>query len=463
MYSGGLEDIIERIVGEKCPSDEEWGVAKAKAEWLMDKVYGILRSRYDVDRDDVVLLGSVARGTYVKDEFDADIFILFRNEVDLREIIDFLEAMLGRVIDRKAKIRRRYADHPYLEVVIEDGESFKYNIVPAFKTKYPEWKSPVDRSYYHNEFLLEKGILEYRCDAVALKYILRRLGVYGSEAKTGGFSGYLTELLVLYYGGVVETLRHMARWIPPVVIDWLGVYRDREEVIKVFGDQSPLIFVDPVDRGRNVASALTWKRFSLGVSGVRHLLRKPSLIYGGPMETFNPEPLVGDIRSLVLHFTHGERVEDIHFPQMYRLGRKLANILRMHGFEVYRVGIESDYCSDTIVIILLATVEAPPLALSRGPIPYRHDDTGFLRGNARNIVWMGEDGRWYSLKPRRYTSAEDIVADVVQRKEVRVPDEVSLRAVYVLPRDLEELRSRPRLYQMYIEFLKGDAEWRFLV
>jgi len=56
---------------------------------------------------------------------------------------------------------------------------FKYNIVPAFKTKYPEWKSPVDRSYYHNEFLLEKGILEYRCDAVALKYILRRLGVIG--------------------------------------------------------------------------------------------------------------------------------------------------------------------------------------------------------------------------------------------------------------------------------------------
>ncbi len=463
MSPESLESLVDRIIRDKCPSEDEWGLARAKVESIIETIYSLLRTRYGVGRDDVVLLGSVARGTYVKDEFDADVFILFRDDVDPREVVDYLEEVLEKALDRDVEIRRRYADHPYLEVIVDDGESFKYNIVPAFRTSYPDWKSPVDRSYYHNEFLISRGILKYRCDAVALKYILRRLGVYGSEAKTGGFSGYLTELLVLYYGGVINTIRQMARWVPPVVIDWLGVYRDREEVVKVFGERSPLIFVDPVDRGRNVASALTWKRFSLAVSGAKHLIRDPSILDRRLEDVFDPEPLVGDVNALVLHFTHGERVEDIHYPQMYRLGRKLANVLRMHGFDIYRVGLESDYVSDTLIVLILESVEVSSLSLSKGPIPYRHDDTGFLRGNVRNIVWMGEDGRWYSLKPRRYTSAERVVSDVLGNKEVRVPGDVELTNIYVLPRDLGAIRAAPKLYRMYIDILKGDVEWRFLV
>ncbi len=75
---------------------------------------------------------------------------------------------------------------------------------------------------------------------------MRGCGVYGSELKTQGFSGYLTELLIIHYGSFENTVKEACFWKPGEKIDLM-------QHSKIKYDE-PLVMVDPTDPKRNVAA-----------------------------------------------------------------------------------------------------------------------------------------------------------------------------------------------------------------
>ena len=87
-------------------------------------------------------------------------------------------------------------------------------------------------------------------DVLLLKQFMKGIGVYGSELKVGGFSGYLAELLVLCYGSFAGVLQAAIR------LEAGNVHRPGRASGKKTHDE-PLVVVDPVDPNRNVAAALT--------------------------------------------------------------------------------------------------------------------------------------------------------------------------------------------------------------
>jgi len=100
--------------------------------------------------------GSYAKGTWVPekpvDNVDIDIFVKFNkktSEKDFRSI----GTKIGFQSLKKYKPYTRYAEHPFVEAII-DGT--RVNIVPCYDVNKGEWQSATDRSIYHTKFMSQK-------------------------------------------------------------------------------------------------------------------------------------------------------------------------------------------------------------------------------------------------------------------------------------------------------------------
>ena len=199
-------------------------------------------------------VGSVAKNTWLRGKSDIDIFISFPYDYEM----DYLKTKglyLAYETNKalKGTASEHYASHPYLTC---DIDGFEVDIVPCYDlTGGKPIKSAVDRTILHTNYIQEHLSKEQEDEVLLLKKFMDAVGTYGSEFKTGGFAGYLCELLILKYGTFENTLRAAQNWKYNTVID-LENYGTEEDF-----KRDPLACIDPTDENRNVGAALRIERF----------------------------------------------------------------------------------------------------------------------------------------------------------------------------------------------------------
>jgi tRNA nucleotidyltransferase (CCA-adding enzyme) len=145
---------------------------------------------------------------------------------------------------------------------------FKVEFVPSIKYDSPKKAvNSADISYFHINYLkkfFEKN--QKLCDEVLLlKQFLKANDVYGAESARGGFSGYVCELLIIYFKSFYNMLEFFDSSTPKTVIDIEKHYKDSESAIKSLDKNKtsgPLIVVDPLLPLRNASSSITYDSFS---------------------------------------------------------------------------------------------------------------------------------------------------------------------------------------------------------
>lgn len=146
----------------------------------------------------------------MKGDKDLDIFVFFPLDVS-KEILKKMGLEIGKKVfeEFKGEYEIKYAEHPYVNGKIENHD---LDIVPCYKIdKIEDMKSSVDRTPLHTKFV--KRMTEFqKDDARILKKFMKLINVYGSEFKVMGFSGYLCELLILYYGSFENVLKNASEW-----------------------------------------------------------------------------------------------------------------------------------------------------------------------------------------------------------------------------------------------------------
>src|SRR5208282_2913511 len=158
-----------------------------------------------------LVAGSAARGTFLQDRLDVDLFLLFPPDLS-RDRLREEGLALGRAV--LSNPETRYAEHPYLRGTFE---GFTVDAVPGITKSDPSHPlSPVDRTPFHQEYLAARETPELVEQVRLAKQFFRSLGVYGSEARTEGLSGYLVELLVLRFGSLRKILVAARDWRVPV-------------------------------------------------------------------------------------------------------------------------------------------------------------------------------------------------------------------------------------------------------
>ncbi len=309
-----------------------------------------------------VVAGSAARGTFLSDRLDIDLFLLFPPELS-RERLKDEGLAIGREVLENPEMR--YAEHPYLRGKFE---GFAVDAVPGFAIADPSHPlSPVDRTPFHQEYLAARETPELVSQVRLAKQFLRGLGIYGSEARTEGLSGYLVELLVLRFGSFRGLCRAARAWRIPADLAEPGKEPPR------LPEEVALVLADPVDPHRNVASALSRRNLGILIVGAGAYLDRPSEAW---FELRVPAPLdrAEALRQVAERDTHvaivglprPELVDDTLYPQVRKAERAIADEIARSGFEV--LGSASAADSDRVVVALeVAQVLRSAVHLRSGP------------------------------------------------------------------------------------------------
>ena len=262
-----MQEITEQVLQKITPAKEDRAKVDAITRELEQKV--ALACKQEGVAAIVRVEGSVAKDTWLKENPDIDIFMRLPTSIPRKNLGD-----IGLKIAKKAagdyEQIERFAEHPYLQIIV-DG--YRVDIVPCYDAKPGEWQSATDRTPYHTDYIKKHLTTELRGEVRLLKRFMQGIGVYGAEIKVGGFSGYLCELLIMKYRSFAETIEAFARYNKRVIIDIENYYADRQNELSLLFPE-PLVIIDPVDKGRNVASAVQPQKLYSFVGAARAFLKK---------------------------------------------------------------------------------------------------------------------------------------------------------------------------------------------
>jgi tRNA nucleotidyltransferase (CCA-adding enzyme) len=359
----------------------------------------------------VELVGSIAKDTFLKNNMDIDLFILFPKKIQKEKIAkNTLE--IGKKILKNAE--ESYAEHPYIRGYFKN---YKIEIVPCYKIENAKQKiSAVDRTPLHTKYIKEKILEKQKHEVRLLKQFLKGIGCYGAEAEIEGFSGYLCEILIIKYGNFRELIKHAQNWKHGEKLTLTKEnYHDFD---------TPLIFIDPVDSNRNVASALSKEKFELFVKTCKEYLRKPSIFFFFPkkIKPWSLEKIHETIKKqkyqyLGVKIAKPDIIDENLYPQIRKTIRSLWSTCKRYDFTIYDITFHIDDEEKNVFIIIKAKDEIlKETTIHRGPpTDLRKNKEMFIKRweNDPRVVNKPyeKDGRLYTEIKRSYTNINKFIAD----------------------------------------------------
>jgi len=265
------EEVLRRVK----PTPEEDRRIEEVVQELMERIERakeLLQLSWEIRAE---LVGSIAKGTHLKDP-DIDIFLLFPRGVGVETLHTVGLKLCLEVLPQGQKL---YTQHPYIH-----GEfmGFEVDLVPCFEMKKgEEIGSMVDRTPLHTRFVKEHLDESGKDEVRLLKAFLKGIKAYGAEEAVKGMSGYLAELFIIKFSNFEKTLQELSRIRPHTKLT-LGGREAAVAVRRKYTDDDPLIFIDPVDPSRNVASALSAENLLYVKKAACCYLRAPSLSFFFP-------------------------------------------------------------------------------------------------------------------------------------------------------------------------------------
>ncbi len=441
------EEIVRKILKRISPSENEEREIMRTVDELRDKILeGATEKGMNVK---VMLVGSVAKGTYLKNSLDMDIFILFPLHYSMEEMRE--DALrLGKEVLREWKIQ--YAEHPYIRGIYK---KYDVDIVPCYDVKrMSEKMSAVDRTPFHTEYV--KKHLSNKDEVRLLKQFLKGVGCYGAEVKIQGFSGYLAELLVLKYGSFEEVLKSSRGWKGKVILSLDG---DDDKNANFSED---FVFIDPVDSSRNVAAALSPDRLEFLIFAAEEYLKNRKIEFFFPKEV-EAWPL-GKIRGQIKNFVgvkmpKPDIIDDILYSQIRKASKGMETMYREYDFHP----VESLYHvnDDIIIAVKLKEKKLQDNKIHMGPPEKEREHAGaFLSkwGEADGVIRgpYKENDRWWVEIKREYTDAVMLLNNKIEELN--------------LGKHLNELKNQAEIYEdgdfvkekyaaFWTEYLSGIPPW----
>jgi tRNA nucleotidyltransferase (CCA-adding enzyme) len=465
-----FEEIIAEILKSVTPNSFDRKRVLSLAKKLTRKVREAAKEK-GVEAE-IRVEGSVAKDTWLGEDPEIDIFIRVPKSMP-REAFGTVCLEIARNATEGFKQIEKFAEHPYLEAFVD---KVRVNIVPCYNVKSGEWISSTDRTPFHTDYV--KPLLdEQKAGEVRLlKRFMKGVGVYGAEIKIGGFSGYLCELLVLNYGSFLKVLRAVVDWKERTIIDYESHYQDLGKTKKIF--EAPLVMVDPVDKGRNVAAAVRKERLDEFIASSRAFLRNPDKFFFYPsiVETLDSKDLVNKINvrgSAIIFVRFGAVtvVPDVLWGQLYKSQKSLRKMIQQHNFTILRDDIWSDETTLNVLIFEVENRLLPSVKRHIGPLLRKKSECEkFLRKHTGADSTISgprvEEGRWVVEVKRQYLDLVNLLNEKLEDggRNVGVAEFVSkalANSMEVLVNDevLKLYSANSEFAKFLTEYLAGKPRW----
>ncbi|HLD01149.1 MAG TPA: CCA tRNA nucleotidyltransferase [Candidatus Nanoarchaeia archaeon] len=395
--------IQDEILTQIKPSAEEIKRFSQAAKEVIAKL-----NQYLPDAE-AILGGSGAKDTWLRGSHDLDIFVQF-NYVKYSSKSDQLSAKLGAVVKKafpKTKIETLHGSRDYFRLAYL-GHNFEIVPILALK-KIEQAKNITDISPLHSKWVNRqaKGLT----DEIRLaKQFCKANNLYGAESYLSGFSGYVLEILVIHYGGFTKLLQAAVRWKPKEVVDTAKHYPKGKALFNINKSklQSPLIVVDPVDKSRNAAAALSEEKFNLFKQTVQSYLKKPSLNFFEHQEiALEKLPWkTGRVIALKIIPLPGKR--DV-------VGMKLVKAFNFIKSKLKQFGVKEsgwEWNKEVFFFLVADKKERPKVEIRVGPLVSMNEFAAdFKKKNKYTYV---DKGRIYARVTVVKTALKEVVKDLIK-------------------------------------------------
>jgi len=343
--------------------------------------------------------GSYAKGTWLPEKADIDIFIKFNKKTPEKDFRD-IGTKIGFESLKKYKPYTRHAEHPFVEAIV-DGT--RVNIVPCYDVNKGEWQSATDRSIYHTKFMSQKLSNSLKEEVRILKKFFLHIDVYGAEIAKEGFSGYVSEVLISYFGSFEKTIKKISELKKGQIVG---------KTSKKF--DSPIVIIDPVDNNRNLGTAISMDNLGRFVLASRAFLKKPSKkFFNKPV---SKRIMKNSDKIVVVQFKFKNRSDDIIWGQIKRASNALKTQLELNGFTVLRNSSIKDEKENAALIFLLHAKKIENSLVRSGPeISSKEHCEKFIEANLKKsqLMWINEEGKIQSLQKRKHDDVKLFLRDIL--------------------------------------------------
>ncbi|NIM25134.1 MAG: CCA tRNA nucleotidyltransferase [Nitrososphaeria archaeon] len=369
---------------------------------IANLAYGLVEEQIK-DFSEVVGLefgGSFAKGTWLSESADVDIFIRFKETVP-SDKFEEISKKIGFESMKKYHPYVRYSEHPYVEAKIKDT---KVNVVPCYDVKLGKWKSSADRSPFHTRHMKKMLTAKMRDEVRLLKTFLQSTNIYGAEVAKQGFSGYVSEVLIINFGSFENVIKSISKIKENQVIG---------KATKKF--DTPIVIMDPIDTNRNLAAAISEENVGRLIMACRVFQTNPSLKF---FKKIKPKfSKTNQENILVVKFDFKMRSPDIIWGQTKRAANALSTQLSVGGFNVLKSTGFTDEKKESYLLFLLESPIIPKKYAKIGPDFFREKDCrSFISKNQSKteLMWIDENRKIVSLEKRKNSDAVKFVSDFLK-------------------------------------------------
>ena len=393
-----MKNEIEEIKKNVIPSKKEEKEKESIAKEVFELVLGTSKKYPEIVG--IEYGGSYAKGTWLAKRADIDIFVKFKKSTRDDKFRN-ISRRIGFESMKKFKPYVRYSEHPYVEAEIKGT---KVNVVPCYEVKLGEWKSAADRSPFHTKFMKKSLSNKMKEEVRILNSFLKFRGIYGAEIAKQGFSGYVSEVLILNFKTFENTIKSISKIKENQVIG---------KTNKEF--ETPIVIIDPIDSNRNLAAAISEENIGKFILMSRGFLNNPTEAY------FKKGKLRKNLKNwdnvITVKFNYKKRSPDIIWGQIKRATTSISKQMNLGGFRVLRSWAYTDEKDTAFMFFFLESLDISKIFSKIGPSFFSEKDSErFISKNLRkaDLLWINEDGRIQTIQKREIDKAKPFVEKLLK-------------------------------------------------
>jgi tRNA nucleotidyltransferase (CCA-adding enzyme) len=375
-----------------------------KEERKLRKIFNEIKSKIKLKDVKIIMGGSTAKGTFLKNSHDVDIYVRFPEK-------KYAGLNISEMLENKLKFKGMRKVHGSRDYFQFQYEGYDIEIIPLIEIKKADNAHNItDISPLHVKWVRKHKQLT---DEVRLvKAFCKANGVYGAESYIKGFSGYALEILTIYYGGFEKLLKNVSKWKPKVIVDVERYYPKGDVLVKMNRSKldSPLVLVDPVQDTRNVAAVVSDEKFYLFRDMARKFLKAKKKERFFVADEFNLEKIKKKYKDLyVFDVKPLDGKKDVVGSKLLKCYDYIKKKIEANEFQVVASGWNWE--ESTLFWFALKEVKLSKKVKHYGPSKEYKKRLVHFKEKWGRVRY--EEGVSYVMKDRDFMHADDLFSHLV--------------------------------------------------
>ncbi|HYD02742.1 MAG TPA: nucleotidyltransferase domain-containing protein [Alphaproteobacteria bacterium] len=444
--SDKISKILEKVSSQIKPDMS----AVSDADFVVEKINSILKKK-KIDAE-CVKGGSIAKGTFLKDDYDIDLFVRFNRSYEDKEISNILEPVIAEICkSMKTKLERIHGSRDYYQFTIQkagknktDLKELSFEIIPVIlihASNHYDANNSTDLSPEHVNWVLKhtKKNPELTSDIRLAKQFCKANKVYGAESYINGFSGHIIDILVIHFGSFINLIKKFSEFELDKIKDKPIIIDTEKHLTSPLKELNPskitsLIVVDPIQPYRNSAAAVSLETLKKFIEVCKLFLKNPgekffeikkydihqemkdSLKQASKKSRMTDKKII----KLILEITTVDGSKDVVGTKALKAYESMLENLKANDFIVLGSGWNFDFEKKLAQVFLLIDSNITKHYIQRGPpVSSSADYKRFVDKHTSLKHKILKKGNAVSaIVPRKFTDPVELIKEISKKDPV---------------------------------------------